>query len=48
MSIVARTEPRIKEIWVTEDTITANLVDGRTISVPLAWSWRNPRATRPL
>jgi hypothetical protein len=33
-------EVRIKSISVTEDTITAQLVDGRTISVPLAWSWR--------
>ena len=33
-------EPRIKEIRVTEDEIIAYLVDGRTISVPLAWSWR--------
>ena len=33
-------EPRIKLIEVSEDTITAYLVDGRTISVPLAWSWR--------
>ncbi len=32
-------EPRIKHIEVSEDTITAHLVDGRTISVPLAWSW---------
>ena len=30
---------------VTEDTITAYLVDGRTISVPLAWSWRLSEAT---
>lgn len=42
MSTVANniTEPRIKEIKVTEDEIIAHLVDGRTISVPLAWSWR--------
>ncbi len=33
-------EPRIKHIEVSEETITAYLVDGRTISVPLAWSWR--------
>jgi len=31
-------EVRIKQIAVTEDTITAQLMDGRTISVPLAWS----------
>jgi hypothetical protein len=39
-------EPRIRDIHVTEDEITAYLVDGRTISVPLAWSWRLSEATR--
>jgi hypothetical protein len=38
-------EPRIKQIEVTEDTITAYLVDGRIISVPIAWSWRLSDAT---
>ena len=38
-------EVRIKDIRVTEDTITAYLVDGRIISVPLAWSWRLSEAT---
>ena len=38
-------EVRIKDISVTEDTITAYLVDGRIISVPLAWSWRLSEAT---
>ena len=38
-------EVRIKEIYVTKDTITAHFVDGRTISVPLAWSWRLSEAT---
>jgi len=33
-------EARIKDISVTKDTIMAQLMDGRTISVPLAWSWR--------
>jgi len=36
---------RIKDISVTEDTITAHLMDGRIISVPLAWSWRLLEAT---
>jgi hypothetical protein len=46
MSTVARLqEVRIKDISVTEDTITAYLVDGRIISVPLAWSWRLSEAT---
>ncbi|MHB8846307.1 MAG: DUF2442 domain-containing protein [Nitrospirota bacterium] len=38
-------EVKIKSIQITEDTITAQLVDGRTISVPLAWSWRLSEAT---
>jgi hypothetical protein len=38
-------EVRIKDIHVSEDTITAHLVDGRTISVPLTWSWRLSDAT---
>jgi len=33
-------EARIKDISVTKDTIIAQLMDGRTISVPIAWSWR--------
>ena len=38
-------EVRIKNIIITAGTITAQLVDGRTISVPLAWSWRLSEAT---
>lgn len=38
-------EVKIKSVQITEDTITAQLVDGRTISVPLAWSWRLSEAT---
>jgi len=46
MNTVVRTEVLIKGIRVTEDTITAYLTDGRTISsVPLAWSWRLSEAT---
>jgi Protein of unknown function (DUF2442) len=45
MSIVARTEPRIRDVRVTSDTIIAYLVDGRAISVPLVWSWRLSEAT---
>jgi hypothetical protein len=40
MSTVNNVEPRIKEVRITEDEIIASLVDGRTISVPLTWSWR--------
>lgn len=38
-------EVRIKDIKVTADTITAQFVDGRVVSVPLAWSWRLSEAT---
>lgn len=30
---------------MTEDAIVAELADGRTIGVPLAWSWRLSEAT---
>lgn len=38
-------ETRLLDIRVTEDEIIAHLADGRTISVPLAWSWRLSDAT---
>ncbi|HYA43194.1 MAG TPA: DUF2442 domain-containing protein [Syntrophobacteraceae bacterium] len=38
-------EARLLDVRVTEDEIIAHLVDGRTISVPLAWSWRLSDAT---
>jgi hypothetical protein len=44
-TVVNFVEPRIKEIRVTDEEIIADLVDGRTISVPLAWSWRLSEAT---
>lgn len=40
MNIVVSSDPRIEHVRVTEDEIIAQLVDGRVISVPLAWSWR--------
>ena len=46
MSIaVNEIEPRLLDIQVTEDEIIAHLLDGRTISVPLAWSWRLSEAS---
>ncbi len=45
MNTAASSEPRIIAIDVMEDSITAQLADGRTISVPLAWSWRLSNAT---
>jgi len=44
-TVVKPQEVRIKNIEVTDDTITAYLVDGRVISIPLAWSWRLSEAT---
>jgi len=38
-------QPRLMNVKVTEEEIIACLVDGRTISVPLAWSWRLSEAT---
>ncbi len=38
-------EVKIKDVRITENAITAILADGRTISVPLAWSWRLSEAT---
>jgi hypothetical protein len=45
MSTVEAGEPRIREIRVTDEEIVAELMDGRTISVPLTWSWRLTEAT---
>ena len=45
MNTAINSEPRIVALKVTKDTITAQLADGRTISVPLAWSWRLAEAT---
>ena len=38
-------EPLIVDVEVTDELITARLADGRTMSVPLAWSWRLSNAT---
>ena len=40
-----KSDPRIDSVDVTEELITAHLRDGRTISVPLGWSWRLSEAT---
>ncbi len=45
MSTVTSTEPLVQTVEVSDDTITAHLIDGRAISVPLAWSWRLSDAT---
>jgi hypothetical protein len=45
MNTVAHGDLRIVSLEITEDAIVAQLADGRTISVPLAWSWRLANAT---
>lgn len=45
MNTAAASEPRIISLEVTDDSICAQLADGRTITVPLAWSWRLSDAT---
>lgn len=45
MSTAVSSDPRIKTVEVSDEMITANLADGRIISVPLAWSWRLASAT---
>ena len=45
MSIAISSEPRVAAISVDEDAITARLMDGRVVSVPVAWSWRLSAAT---
>jgi hypothetical protein len=45
MSIAASSEPRIVSVEITDSTLTVTLADGRTVGVPLAWSWRLSEAT---
>ena len=44
-TVVNVVEPRLLNAEITEDEIIAHLMDGRTISVPLIWSWRLAEAT---
>jgi Protein of unknown function (DUF2442) len=45
VSIAVSADARVKEVSVTEELITFRLMDGRVVSVPLAWSWRLSEAT---
>ncbi len=45
MSTAISVNPRIARITVTDEVITAELMDGRVIIVPLVWSWRLSEAT---
>ena len=40
MNTAVNNEPRISAVEITDEVIAATLDDGRTISVPLTWSWR--------
>jgi hypothetical protein len=46
VSTAASVDARVKEDLVTDDLITFHLIDGRVVSVPLAWSWRLSEATQ--
>ena len=39
-------DERVKDVRVTEDNLIVDLMDGRTISVPLAWYPRLMNATQ--
>lgn len=45
MNTAASSDPRIMAVEVTGEVISAQLADGRSVSVPLAWSWRLSNAT---
>lgn len=46
MTISARlTDERVSDVRCTDDTLSVDLMDGRTISVPLAWYPRLARGT---
>ena len=45
MNTAVQTDSRINRVEVSAEMITAHLSDGRSISVPLAWSWRLSDAT---
>jgi len=45
-SVIEISEPKAETVKVTEDTLSVDLSDGRTISVPLGWFPRLVHATR--
>jgi len=36
-SLKSRSDERVRDVKLTEDLLVVDLMDGRTISVPLAW-----------
>lgn len=45
MGILAAADERVKDVRVSDDTLSVDLMDGRPISVPLAWYRRLADAT---
>ncbi|HEX5482447.1 MAG TPA: DUF2442 domain-containing protein [Terriglobia bacterium] len=45
MNTATLIEARIVSVDVTDQAIAARLADGRTVTVPLEWSWRLMDAT---
>ena len=43
--LVNRADERVKNVYFTEETISVDLIDGRTITVPLVWYPRLLNAT---
>ncbi len=37
ISVIEKEAPRAEKVTLTEDTLSVDLIDGRTISVPLEW-----------
>jgi hypothetical protein len=44
-SLAAATDTRVRHVRVNDDTLSVDLMDGRTIAVPLAWYPRLFEAT---
>ena len=45
-TLAIRTDERVKHVRFTDDTISVDLMDGRTITVPLVWYPRLLKATK--
>ena len=45
---IATADARVRAVRIDDERLTVDLVDGRTIAVPLAWFPRHARAARAL
>ena len=45
-TLAVRTDERVKDVRFSEDCISVDLMDGRTITVPLVWYPRLLKATQ--